>query len=157
MLKNSVTQTDVVNLLNEMLLKDPKCVKALFEHRVVCNEAIASHPTIQVQLFDEQDQPLVGILGILNGLFGIAEDGFGAFAMEVDEDGNILKFMTADDLNPKSVYLNSKKRYEKVMEKMPPEYQPAMETMTCYDCEKESECRLAWDPYNTDGDCLAEK
>lgn len=157
MLKKSVTQTDVVKLLNEMLLKDPKCVKKLFEHRVPCNGAISCHPTIQVLILENQDGPLVGLLGILNGLFGIGDDGFGAFAMEIDDDGNILKFLTADELKPKPTYLDSKKRYERVMKKVSPEHQYPMVEMTCYSCKKEHECEFAWDPYNTDGDCLAEK
>ena len=28
---------------------------------------------------------------------------------------------------------------------------------TCYDCPSKETCRYAWDPYNTDGDCLASK
>lgn len=156
MIKKSINQLDVVGLLNEMLLKDPECVKAVFSHRVPCNDAIAHHPTIQVQQYKEQKTPVVGLLGILNGLFGIGEDGFGAFAMEIDEEGNILKFLTSDELKPRPAY-SSKFTYEKVMENIPPEHQTAMEAMTCYQCEKESTCKYAWDPYNTDGDCLMEK
>ena len=34
---------------------------------------------------------------------------------------------------------------------------PPKEDMPCYRCPKAGTCRLAWDLYNTDGDCLAEK
>lgn len=156
MIKKSIHQSDVVELLNEALLKDPECLKALFEHRVPCNSAIAHHPTIQVQQHKGQKVPAVGLLGILNGLFGIGEDGFGAFAMEIDEEGNISKFLTSDELKPRPAYSN-KFNYEKVMENIPPEHQTAMEAMTCYKCEKEPMCKYAWAPYNTDGDCLMEK
>lgn len=30
-------------------------------------------------------------------------------------------------------------------------------TMTCDDCSSRLKCALAFDPYNTDGDCLASK
>ena len=33
----------------------------------------------------------------------------------------------------------------------------AGEKVTCVDCLCRFTCEFAWDPYNTDGDCLAEK
>lgn len=34
---------------------------------------------------------------------------------------------------------------------------PAKEAMTCHRCARAEVCDLAWDPYNTDGDCLADR
>ena len=34
---------------------------------------------------------------------------------------------------------------------------PLKEQMTCNGCQDASVCEFAWDPYNTDGDCLASK
>ena len=34
---------------------------------------------------------------------------------------------------------------------------PPKEAMTCYRCPEAGTCRLAWDLYNTNGDCLADK
>lgn len=34
---------------------------------------------------------------------------------------------------------------------------PAKEDMTCHDCEHTGTCEFAWDLYNTNGDCLAQK
>lgn len=31
------------------------------------------------------------------------------------------------------------------------------QTITCQDCGLNGTCEFAWDHYNTDGDCLAEK
>lgn len=31
------------------------------------------------------------------------------------------------------------------------------ETVTCLECGIRDQCGFAWEPYNTDGDCLAEK
>jgi hypothetical protein len=36
-----------------------------------------------------------------------------------------------------------------------PRYEP--ERFTCYGCAARELCEFAWDSYNTDGDCLAEK
>jgi hypothetical protein len=38
-----------------------------------------------------------------------------------------------------------------------PEDYPSLEQHTCLECRFEHECEFAWDPYNTDGDCLAQK
>lgn len=34
---------------------------------------------------------------------------------------------------------------------------PGKEDMTCSKCQLADTCRYAWDPYNTQGDCLADK
>ena len=34
---------------------------------------------------------------------------------------------------------------------------PAKEEMTCTTCPSAKDCDLAWDLYNTDGDCLMDK
>jgi len=34
---------------------------------------------------------------------------------------------------------------------------PAKEDTTCFRCAENTLCKYAWDPYNTDGDCLADK
>lgn len=74
-----------------MLKLDYDCVHDLISQRVKCNEHIANHPTIQVQKFKDDEFPKVGLLGIINGFFGIREDGFGPLCMEID-NGRIIKF-----------------------------------------------------------------
>lgn len=91
MLKESITIDDVCNLLNEMLEMDYECVSNMVSHYSKCNESIMNHPTIQVRFYSKDDYPQVGLIGFLNGLFGIQEDGMGALCMEVDE-GKILRF-----------------------------------------------------------------
>lgn len=34
---------------------------------------------------------------------------------------------------------------------------PAKESMTCSNCVDTAICEFAWDLYNTDGDCIADK
>lgn len=95
---SSVTIDDVVALLNEAFKLSPKTMTALVEHRVPCTEDLASHPTIQVALAIDANcekfkcefkQPVCGMLGILNGLFGLNEIGRGAIEA-VYEEGQVL-------------------------------------------------------------------
>lgn len=78
MLKESVTIDDAIELLNDALNKDPMAMWALATTRVTCNEVLADHPTIQVGKYS--DDYKVGLIGILNGIFGAADDGYGAIA-----------------------------------------------------------------------------
>lgn len=91
MLKKVISVDEVCSLLNDMLAADYDCTSSLISQRVQCNDTIANHPTIQVQKYKEDEFPKVGLLGFLNGLFGIREDGMGAICMEVD-NGKILGF-----------------------------------------------------------------
>jgi len=76
---------NAVKVLNEALTLDRKAVEALFKYRVPCNESLAAHPTIQVTL-DSAAHNRVGILGLINGIFGVDSIGYGYIAMEVDEN-----------------------------------------------------------------------
>jgi len=90
-LKKNITPKNVCDLLNEMLKLDYKCTEKLIEHRVPCNEKIADHATIQVQQFKTDKFPKVGLMGVINGLFGIRKDGMGAICYEIDF-GKIIRF-----------------------------------------------------------------
>lgn len=92
-MRQSLTPSRVCELLNEALRLDPDAIDALFRHRVPCNESLAAHPSIQVTT-----EPTVGLLGLLNGLFGIqpATDlhpGFGPISAVVAQ-GRIVEFVT---------------------------------------------------------------
>ena len=78
MLKENVTIDEVISLLNNALEKDPEAINNLVTTRIACNDILANHPTIQVGKFDNEYK--VGIIGIFNGIFGTAEDGYGAIA-----------------------------------------------------------------------------
>jgi hypothetical protein len=92
MLKETVSAQDVCDLLNELLLLDPICVNNLISNRVECNESIANHPTAQVHQYIDDESPKIGLLGVLNGLFGTGEDGRGILFCEVDLIGRIKEF-----------------------------------------------------------------
>lgn len=68
MLKPSVTIEETIALLNSALETDREAISSLIEHRVPCSDAMAEHPTIQVS-----PNQTVGLLGIINGLFGTDE------------------------------------------------------------------------------------
>jgi len=42
-------------------------------------------------------------------------------------------------------------------EELDAQYDVAKEDTTCWECSENKTCKYAWDPYNTDGDCLADK
>jgi hypothetical protein len=92
MSKDSVTVQEVCDLLNEMLKMDYSCTHALINNRVQCNQALADHPTVQVRQYEKNHLPKVGLLGILNGLFGPQ----GQIRMIVDEN-KILSFEPVND------------------------------------------------------------
>ena len=85
-----VTLEDVIDFLNELVKIDADALRALIIHRVDCNEELALHPTVQVSGWPG-DGYAVGMLGILNGLFGATEDGIG-FLTAVFQDGELVKF-----------------------------------------------------------------
>jgi hypothetical protein len=57
----------------------------LINVHVACNQAMADHPTVQVAQL-EDGTFAVGLLGILNGLFGADENGQGYIAAGHDEE-----------------------------------------------------------------------
>ena len=97
MFKSSVTVEEVVEFLNQMLALDPDCVLNLIKARVLCNDVIADHPTIQVNGDAVTGITTVGILGVLNGIFGTHEDGFGPITAVFDDDAGLVRFKLTQD------------------------------------------------------------
>ena len=93
-MKESVSPQDVCDLLNDMVQKDKDCVITLINSRGVCNELIAGHPFIQVLQDDENGPYKIGLLGVLNGLFGIDSEGYGAIVMYIDAETKKIEFKT---------------------------------------------------------------
>ena len=98
MIKETVTIEDCVNFLNDFCRNDQNSLTNLIEMRVICNKRLADHPSIQVGLHEGRFR--VGLLGVLNGLFGFdPKDNFGAIAAvydiicpnghEIDDDATI--------------------------------------------------------------------
>ena len=95
-----VTIQDAIDRLNELLELDPNALSELSVKRVPANDKLAiDHPYVQCALMD--GQMAVGMLGILNGIFGRPENG-GWIAMSIDEEtGEVLKFFKLAPENAK--------------------------------------------------------
>ena len=104
MIKNEIIIDEVINFLNSLLEIDNDAITELFNDRVSCNEKLANHDTVQVRGYDpitnqKTDKYSVGILGILNGLFGIDENGCGGIIMYLDDNKKIKYFKKQGILN----------------------------------------------------------
>jgi len=90
MLKKQVKPKEVVTYLNRLLKTDRLAVETLFNIRVLCNSRMAKHPTVQVGKFSSKYA--VGIIGIINGMFGADMNGWGCISMDLDEGNKIKRF-----------------------------------------------------------------
>lgn len=83
-----------IEVLNRVHTADPTVLPALIGHRVPCNLAVADDPTVQVGKIDgTDDQWEVGLLGIINGLFGVqGEKAVGFIAANYDDDHDLTSF-----------------------------------------------------------------
>jgi len=83
--------------LNELKALDREVAVALFtdgkaegefvrDIRMICNDKVANHETIQVRYHEKHKIHTVGFLGLLNGMFGVDEEGFGPMVACVDDD-----------------------------------------------------------------------
>lgn len=85
----TVDLQNVVDFLNGLLAADRRAIQELISTKVKCNEKLAFHPTVQV-IITGPDKYETGILGVLNGLFGIDEKGE-SYIMAVFSENNVLK------------------------------------------------------------------
>lgn len=94
MIKESVSIDETIALLNELIQIDANAVAALIANRVPCNEEMANHPTVQCGA--QHGGFHVGMLGVINGLFGIYEgSGWGPIMFVFDDDCNLVRFERA--------------------------------------------------------------
>jgi hypothetical protein len=87
----TISVDDTIAFLNSLVELDRDAVTNLIKSRVECNESLARHPTVQVGVKDNNTYE-VGILGIINGLFGIDEHGWGFIAATIDDEIGVVKF-----------------------------------------------------------------
>jgi hypothetical protein len=105
---------DVVQMLNEATKADREAMTRLVESRVGCAPPLADHPTVQVT--DDGNGDSVGMLGILNGIFGVDSTGSGAIAAEFDESGELKGFLVRERSSQEShmrptIYIASRTRH----------------------------------------------
>lgn len=96
-IKESVTVGEAINYLNSIMDADPLALRALLCTFIPCNQALADHPTAQISA-DWQEGFTVGLMGIINGLFGIDEKGWGAIAYFVSKENGLFKFDRTTDI-----------------------------------------------------------
>src|SRR5574343_430828 len=99
MLRRGVTVQVLVDKLNEINALDPSVLPALIEYRVPCNRAMADHESVQVGETAHRDGFEVGMLGILNGIFGVGEDGWGFIQAHVDQLSGLISRFSARALS----------------------------------------------------------
>lgn len=96
-----VTIDQAIELLNELVQLDRQCVTNLIRARfpttqrwsgtLPCNSALAQHPTVQCD-----SSGAVGLLGIINGLFGTLDEGdragWGFITAVLDDRAQVVRF-----------------------------------------------------------------
>ncbi len=105
---------EVIEFLNELLQIDSDTINKLLTIRVPCNEDLAKQESVQVQTLPVKDKDklacdldlcddkpktisLVGILGIINGMFGINSDKFGPIMILINKKtGKAIQFGLID-------------------------------------------------------------
>jgi hypothetical protein len=81
-----------ISVLNSALKADPAAINYLVNARVMCNKELAEHPTIQVGKDSRYKGEVhwVGLLGIINGLFGIDDEGWGFIEGYIDDETGLV-------------------------------------------------------------------
>lgn len=119
MLRDSITMEEVVAFLNNLLQIDCIAMSELVGTRVRCNPNMADHPSVQVMARNDPETGevgdfRVGIFGILNGMFGIQEDGMGPMLYLIEDNTNkVIKFMTQEQYKKEKAEHNKKMEEEK--------------------------------------------
>ena len=79
-----------IEVLNEAINSDQEAILSFFSHRVECNKKLADHKSVQVRQTGKQKFKYnIGVLGLINGLFGVNEIGSGHIAMVFDDNGKV--------------------------------------------------------------------
>ena len=95
-LKQSISPAVVdhtIAFLNSLVEIDPEALAALIETRVPCNKDLADHPTVQVQVVEGKEGFYeLGFLGVLNGILGANDKGWGFVCAVLDDDKRVVKF-----------------------------------------------------------------
>lgn len=105
--KNCLNEMQTINpdlliqYLNSLVALDAYAISKLIDYRVPVNKALTDHETVQILQKGTEENPeyCVGLLGILNGLCGVDEDGWGYIVAVCDTDNNISKFIHKKDRN----------------------------------------------------------
>jgi hypothetical protein len=101
MVNDPLSVDKAIEILNSIVEVDRSALSNLINQRVLCNEILAGHLTVQVSCVNGENK--VGLLGILNGLFGTFDSGnkagWGPITMNVEDDGvTIINFKKTENI-----------------------------------------------------------
>ena len=96
-MRETVSVDETIKFLNGLVCLDGNAVLELVENRVSCNGELACHCSVQVMENGDRPGSWVGMLGILNGLFGVDEEGSGQITAVFDEEGRLAEFRRTDE------------------------------------------------------------
>lgn len=94
--KNTVDAVTASEFLNSLVQLDQEAMQKLADTRVPCNKSLVDHPTVQTS------NGHVGLLGIINGLFGTDDRGWGHICATFDGNNRLIGFCTVDRLVEKN-------------------------------------------------------
>ncbi|MFJ7954629.1 hypothetical protein ACIQZG_24335 [Lysinibacillus sp. NPDC096418] len=89
---NTVSIDDVIKVLNDALNHDRVVIQNVIESRVPCSDSFIEHPSIQVG-HNHEGHVEIGIIGIINSLFGTDDNGYGPGGTEYDGGGQLCSFV----------------------------------------------------------------
>ena len=98
-IRNDINMEYVEEFLNNLLQVDREFTNNLIMARFKCNDKLTCHPTIQNIMNHEMTGVYAGFLGVLNGMFGVDDEGAtkGSGGIHVCvKKGEILTFATKD-------------------------------------------------------------
>ena len=84
-----------IEVLNRAAETDGAALTNILKERWPCNDELADDQTIQVR--EDKSGLSVSALGLINGLFGVDENGFGHITA-IFEDGRYVEFYRNDSL-----------------------------------------------------------
>lgn len=98
--RETLSLDGTIRFLNGLVRLDRKAMDRLLAARVPCNTKFAKHPTVQVGCKRRGEriwECRVGLLGVLNGLFGIygpnsKRPWFGPIMAVMSDKGRLLRF-----------------------------------------------------------------
>ena len=82
----TITLTQCIEYLNSLIECDERAIFSLVMNRVPCNEKLTEHNTCQVT-----NKSFVGMLGVINGIFGIKN--YQGLIQAVFDDGKLVEFV----------------------------------------------------------------
>lgn len=88
-MSTAITIDDAIEYLNGLIELDKTAISFILSARFECNIALADHPTVQAT--SHYGGSFVGVMGIINGLFGVDNRSYGLIRY-VMQDGELIRF-----------------------------------------------------------------